>query len=81
MPDPACRPVLARLQGLSGMVRDGSPLHQPVLGSLAGVALEASRAWLNAGYFAKGRQQGRAWVTGQAPLLVNMLVLTRASGA
>jgi hypothetical protein len=36
------------------MVRDGSPLHQSVLGSLAGVALDANRAWFNAGYFARG---------------------------
>lgn len=42
------------LQGLTSLVREGSPLHTPVLGSLAGVALEARRAWLNAGYFARG---------------------------
>lgn len=41
-------------QGLTSLVREGSPLHSPVLGSLAGVALEARRAWLNAGYFARG---------------------------
>ncbi|PSC70668.1 cyanobacterial porin [Micractinium conductrix] len=46
-------------QGLSGMVRDGSPLHRPVLGSLAGVALEARRAWFNAGYFARASPGGR----------------------
>lgn len=42
------------MQGLTSMVRDGSPLHRPVLGSLVGLGLEASRAWLNAGYFARG---------------------------
>ncbi len=51
----------ARLQGLTSLVREGSPLHSPVLGSLAGVALEARRAWLNAGYFARGALL--LWVT------------------
>ena len=36
------------------MVREGSPLHQQELGSLVGVGIEAPRAWLNAGYFARG---------------------------
>ncbi len=47
------------LQGLSSMVREGSPLHREQLGSLVGLALETSRAWLNAGYFAQGRKP--AW--------------------
>ena len=59
---PFCPPPPASpAQGLSGMVRDGSPLHRPVLGSLAGVALEARRAWFNAGYFARGEG---AWAGG-----------------
>jgi hypothetical protein len=41
-------------QGLTSLVRDGSPLHKPVLGSLVGLGLETSRAWLSAGYFAQG---------------------------
>ncbi|KAL4451786.1 hypothetical protein ABPG75_007448 [Micractinium tetrahymenae] len=57
-------------QGLSGMVRDGSPLHQPVLGSLAGVALEASRAWFNAGYFARALPSGGAAASLLAQLVV-----------
>lgn len=42
------------MQGLTSMVREGSPLHTPVLGSLAGLALEGPRAWLNAAYFSRG---------------------------
>jgi hypothetical protein len=42
------------VQGLTSMVREGSPLHRPVLGSLVGLGLEAKRAWLSAGYFARG---------------------------
>ena len=41
-------------QGLTSLVREGSPLHRGVLGSLVGVALDAPRAWLSAGYFARG---------------------------
>lgn len=69
------------------MVRDGSPLHAPVLGSLVGAALEASRAWLNAAYFARGGQRGRAcvcvrvwggWGGGMVPAVQRVLVLVAA---
>ncbi|PRW56917.1 cyanobacterial porin [Chlorella sorokiniana] len=76
-------------QGLTSLVREGSPLHSPVLGSLAGVALETRRAWLNAGYFARATPGGgSAWsvlaqavVAPTSSLSAGMTYLHHSSGA
>jgi hypothetical protein len=38
-------------QGLTGMVRHGSPLHQEPLGAVAGVAVDLDKAWFSGGVF------------------------------
>lgn len=45
-------PVAGR--GLTSLVKHGSPLHQHVLGSLFGAAIDLRRAWVSTGYFSQG---------------------------
>lgn len=53
-------------QGLTAMVRHGSPLHQEPLGAVAGVAVDLDKAWFSGGVFSNkiGNNNG-----GQFPLL------------
>lgn len=38
-------------QGLTASIRDGSPLHQSVLGGVFGIMMDLKRAWMSMGYF------------------------------
>ncbi|GAB4819450.1 hypothetical protein N2152v2_006496 [Parachlorella kessleri] len=57
-------------QGLSGMIKHGSPMHQQPLGSLVGATVDLKRAWASAGYSLQGLESGgvRTAVLGQAIL-------------
>jgi hypothetical protein len=56
-------------QGLTAMVRHGSPLHQEPLGAVAGVVVDLDKAWFSGGVFNNNSSNSNSSGCDQFPLL------------